>query len=104
MSAPSAGMERAHLLAQLRQGLKTVGARQTLKALQRRVARVVFVARDADPAVVGPVVELARQQAVELLYVESMEALGRACGIEVGASAAALVQEQPAAKRPAKGG
>ncbi|HEY8418665.1 MAG TPA: ribosomal L7Ae/L30e/S12e/Gadd45 family protein [Limnochordales bacterium] len=97
-------MEKTHLLAQLKTGLKTVGARQTLRALQRRVARAVFVARDADPAVVQPIVELARSQAVQLIYVESMQALGRACGIEVGASTAALVEEQPTAKRQAKGG
>ena len=102
--AYAVGMEKTHLLAQLKTGLKTVGARQTLKALQRRAARAVFVARDADPAVVQPIVELARSQSVQLIYVESMQALGRACGIEVGASTAALVEEPPSAKRQAKGG
>ena len=104
MPALAVGMEQTHLLAQLKTGLKTVGARQTLKALQRRAARVVFIARDADPAVVQPIVELARSQAVQLVYVDTMQSLGRACGIEVGASTAALVEESPPAKRPGKGG
>jgi len=33
-----------------------------------------------------------------------MQALGRACGIEVGASTAALVEPEAMAKRPARGG
>ena len=104
MPAFPGAMEETSLLAQLKTGLKTVGARQTLKALQRRAARVVFVARDADPAVVQPIVELARSQSVQLIYVDTMQALGRACGIEVGASTAALVEELPPGKRQAKGG
>lgn len=100
----SVGMQETHLLAQLKTGQKTVGARQTLKALQRRAARVVFVARDADPAVVQPIVELARSQGIQLVYVDTMQVLGRACGIEVGASTAALVEEMPPAKRQGKGG
>lgn len=97
-------MSEVQWLAQLKAGPRTVGARQTLKALQRHAARVVFVARDADAAVVEPIVELARNQAVRLVYVDSMQALGRACGIEVGASTAALVEPEAMAKRPARGG
>lgn len=103
MSSP-AGIPDSQLVAQLRSAPRTVGARQTLKALQRRAARVVFVARDADPAVVEPILELARGQGVPLVYVDSMQALGRACGIEVGASSAALVEPEAQAKRQAKGG
>ncbi len=97
-------MQDPQVLARLKTGPRTVGARQTVKALQRGVARVVFVAKDADPDVVAPVVQLTRGQPVEVVYVESMLALGRACGIDVGASAAAIVTEDPQAKRQRKGG
>lgn len=99
-------MDPTGALARLKRDPKTVGARQTLRALHRGVARVVYVARDADPEVTRPIVELSQKLAVELVYVESMQALGRACGIDVGASAAALIgEESPAeAKRQRKGG
>ncbi|WP_324718160.1 ribosomal L7Ae/L30e/S12e/Gadd45 family protein [Carboxydochorda subterranea] len=84
---------------------RAVGARQTLRALHKGIARLVYVARDADPAITDPIVDLSRHRAVEVVYVESMHALGRACGIEVSASAAAVVAgELPEAKRQRRGG
>lgn len=99
-------MEQPGALARLRKDPRTVGARQTLRALHRGVARVVYVARDADPEVTRPIVELSQRLAVQVVYVDSMQALGKACGIDVGASAAALIAEDdaPDAKRQRKGG
>jgi len=99
-------MDPSGALARLKRERRAVGARQTLRALHRGVAQVVYVARDADPAVTRPIVELSQRMAVELVYVDNMHTLGRACGIDVGASAAALVAEEPPAdaKRQRKGG
>ncbi|MDR5693969.1 MAG: ribosomal L7Ae/L30e/S12e/Gadd45 family protein [Armatimonadota bacterium] len=72
---------------------RAVGANQTLKAIQRGRARVVFVARDADRRVVAPVLQAARERGVEVIEVSSMAELGRACGIQVGAAAAAILEE-----------
>ncbi|MEW6047447.1 MAG: ribosomal L7Ae/L30e/S12e/Gadd45 family protein [Bacillota bacterium] len=95
------------VLARLKTDPKTVGARQTLRALHKGIARLVYVAQDADPEVTGPILELSQRQAVQVVYVDSMHALGRACGIDVGASAAALIVDRdvsPDAKRQRKGG
>lgn len=70
-----------------------VGTRQTIKTIEREEAKVVFIAQDAEPHVTAPVLELCAQKNVPVLKVESMEALGRACKIEVGAAAAAIIEE-----------
>jgi large subunit ribosomal protein L7A len=71
---------------------KVVGAKQTLKALTKGQAQVVFVAKDADSAVTKPIVELCNQQGVEVVHVESMSELGRACLIDVGAAVASIIK------------
>ncbi|MCG0238212.1 MAG: ribosomal L7Ae/L30e/S12e/Gadd45 family protein [Bacillota bacterium] len=71
---------------------KTVGAKQTAKAIEKGLARVVFVARDADPAVTENVIAAAQARQIEIVYVDSMAQLGKACNIDVGAAAAAVVE------------
>ena len=69
---------------------RLVGVKQTVKALEKGGLRVVFVARDADERIIQPLVRLCGERDVAVVYVESMGLLGKACGIEVGAAAAAL--------------
>ena len=69
-----------------------VGARQLKKAVVAGSTKCVFLAQNADPAIVEPIAEICRQHGAEALWVLSMQDLGRACGIEVGASAAAAVE------------
>jgi len=52
---------------------------------------VVFVARDADRRITEPVLRAARDRGLEVVEVESMTALGRVCGIAVGAAVAAIL-------------
>lgn len=73
-------------------GVKTVvGAKQLKRAVEAGRARYVFLAENADPAVIEPIVLLCRSKEVQTAWVPSMAVLGRACGIEVGAAAAAVV-------------
>jgi large subunit ribosomal protein L7A len=72
---------------------RTVGAKQTLKALQRGVVSTLFIAADADPKVTRGLVQEARQQNVSIIEVETMAALGKACLIDVGAAIAAVLSE-----------
>ncbi|BER92825.1 MAG: large subunit ribosomal protein [Candidatus Atribacteria bacterium] len=71
---------------------KVVGMRQTLKALQRDKVSKVFVASDVDSEILEEVISLAREKDIPLEYVDSAEELGKACGIEVGASCAAILR------------
>lgn len=72
---------------------RAVGTNQTAKAIARGQARVVFVAQDADRRITEPVLRAARERGLEVVEVPTMEQLGRACGIAVGAAAAAILDE-----------
>ena len=69
-----------------------VGSKQLRKALQKGQARCVFLAENADPNITDPIDRMCRESSVSVIWVSSMAELGRACGIEVGAAAAATVE------------
>ena len=68
-----------------------VGAKQLRKAMVSGRARQVFLAENADPAITGPILEMCSNLSIRFTWVPSMTELGHACGIEVGAAAAAVV-------------
>ena len=68
-----------------------VGAKQLKKAVKAGRARYVFLAENADPAVTEPLEQLCTDNHIQITWVHSMTELGRSCGIEVGAAAAAVV-------------
>jgi len=72
---------------------KTVGVKQTQRALEKGSVLRVYVAQDAEMHVLRPIVEQCRNQGIELLEIPTMTELGKACGIEVGAAVAALLAE-----------
>jgi large subunit ribosomal protein L7A len=72
---------------------KVIGIRQTLKAVERGQAARVLLAVDAEQNVLRDIVRICEEKKIPLDYAESMTALGKACGIEVGAAAVALILE-----------
>ena len=68
-----------------------VGSKQLKKALTNGRARFVCLAENADPNITDPLAEMCVRQDIRMIWVSSMAELGRACGIEVGAAAAAAV-------------
>ena len=68
-----------------------VGAKQLRKALENGRATRVYLAENADPAITEPIELMCRQYHIECAWVPNMLDLGKACGIEVGAAAAAAV-------------
>ena len=76
---------------------RTIGTNQTIKVLMQANAHArvkqVFVAKDAERRVVNPIVALADEKGVPIEWVETMKQLGKACGIEVGAATAAVLEE-----------
>lgn len=73
-------------------GKIVVGAKQLRKALNAGRALRVYLACNADPAITEPIENLCREAHVEFTWVDTMQDLGKACGIEVGAAAAAAVR------------
>lgn len=69
-----------------------VGVKQTLKAVQAGTARVVYIASYAEERVLRPLLAELEKGHWETVKVESMKQLGRMCGIDVGASAAAILE------------
>ena len=75
----------------LREEKLVVGAKQLRKAIQSGRAQRVFLAENADPAITESIVMMCEENSVPYTWVATMADLGRACGIEVGAAAAATV-------------
>ncbi len=72
---------------------RTVGVKQTLRALEKGSVLRVYIAKDAETSVVSTVLEQSKKQGVQVREVPTMAELGKACGIEVGAAVAALLTE-----------
>ncbi len=72
--------------------IKVVGTKQTQKAIEKDQAMVVYVASDAEERVVSPIIRLCEEKNLELVLVDSMSELGKACGIKVGAATAATIK------------
>lgn len=68
-----------------------VGTKQLKKAVGSGRARYVFLAENADPAITESIQNMCSQNNIQITWVPTMSELGRACGIEVGAAAAAVV-------------
>lgn len=68
-----------------------VGSKQLRKALENGRARCVYLAMNADPAITEPLEAKCGEKGIPFTWVRTMQDLGKACGIEVGAAAAAAV-------------
>lgn len=71
---------------------RCVGLRETTKVIENDKAQKVFLAADAEDKVKIPVEKKCEKKGVEVLYVDSMFELGRACDIDRGASTAAILK------------
>ncbi|HBS58755.1 MAG TPA: 50S ribosomal protein L7Ae-like protein [Firmicutes bacterium] len=72
---------------------RAIGSKQTMKAIEKGIATVVYLARDADEHVLRPLIDLCTSRNINLVWVDTMLVLGKACGIEVGSAAAAVIEE-----------
>ena len=79
-------------MTEIRKNNTVVGAKQLKKALRNGRILSAYLAEDADPAVKEPIALECSSQMIPLTWVKSMAELGRACGIDVGAAAAATVK------------
>lgn len=71
---------------------RTVGTKQTLRAVEKGMAACVFVARDAEEHVVRGLISLCQDRDTRIQWVDTMDMLGKACGIQVGAASAAILK------------
>ena len=72
---------------------RVVGSNSVLRALAAGKLSLVYIAADADPFVTRRIAVEAEKSRVELVEVESMKALGSACGLDVAAAAAGVLRK-----------
>lgn len=72
---------------------KTVGLKQTQRALEKGQVRRVYIASDAEAHVIRPILEMCTTHHVEHIEVPTMKELGKVCGIEVGTAVAAILED-----------
>ena len=80
------------MLETLKTAKRVVGVKQIRKALKENQALTVFLADNADPQLTDPIAALCEQDGVCIVRVKTMQELGKACSIAVGAAAAAIVR------------
>lgn len=71
---------------------RTVGTKQTLRAVEKGNVLCVFLARDAEERVVSDLVRMCQEKGTPVEWVDFMALLGKACGIQVGAASAAILK------------
>lgn len=81
------------MLKELTAGKKVSGIKQSRRAIRDGRARTVFIARDADPAVTGPLRNDCEKLHIPVVEEFAMRELGQAAGIQVGAAVAVLLYE-----------
>ncbi len=81
------------MLTKLQTQNKVVGAKQVKRALSKSEVEVVFIAKDADKKVTNEIEKLCESKNVPVEYVDHMEQLGEACGIDINAAVAALLNK-----------
>ena len=78
-------------MAEIRRDNVVVGIKQLKKALRAGRVQAAYFAADADPAVTEAVAEQCATNAIPVVWVKTMAQLGKVCGIDVGAAAAATL-------------
>ena len=71
---------------------RVVGTKQLLRALDEGKIAHAYVAKDADLLLTKRVVDRCYDMNIPCTQAESMEKLGRACGIDVKAAAAGVLK------------
>ena len=79
-------------MAEIRQNTVVIGVKQFKKALRDNRAVKAYLAQNADPALTMPVASMCKEHKIPVVWVRSMNELGRACCIDVGAAAVTVVK------------
>lgn len=72
---------------------KIVGLKQTVKAVKSGIAKKVYIAEDADNFIKKSVLDACSEKNLQIIYISNMKELGNACGIDIGASTAAIIED-----------
>lgn len=76
---------------ELPKGEKIAGTRQTLRALAKREAKLVYLAKDAEAAIQERVLSAAKEAGASVQEVPTMYLLGRLFGLAVPTAVGAII-------------
>ncbi|MGM9540399.1 ribosomal L7Ae/L30e/S12e/Gadd45 family protein [Anaerovibrio sp.] len=79
-------------LEKLKKAERVIGIKQVTKAINKNQALCVFLGTDADGRVIDPLKGLCTEKAIPIEAAYTMSELGKACSIEVGAAAVAVLR------------
>lgn len=79
------------MITELADASKVIGLKQTKKALRDGCAKRVYLSMNADIRLRETIAALCKEGNVPIVEVPTMDELGHACGIQVGAAVAAIV-------------
>jgi large subunit ribosomal protein L7Ae len=75
------------------------GTNETTKAVERGIAKLVYIAEDVDPPeIVAHLPALCEEKKIPYIYINSKKRIGEAAGLQVGAAAACIVEPGEAAE------
>lgn len=77
----------------LRKSKKKIGLKECCRAVESGKAAKAYVASDAEEKVIRNIIELCNSKTVEVVYVDTMINLGKASGIDVGASVVVVLKD-----------
>ncbi|WP_183860028.1 L7Ae/L30e/S12e/Gadd45 family ribosomal protein [Pectinatus brassicae] len=81
------------MLEELKNAKRVIGMKQVTKAINNGFAQCVFLAIDADDRILEPLKTLCADRKIKVVTESTMAELGKACSIEVGAAAAAIINK-----------
>ncbi|MTI68420.1 MAG: 50S ribosomal protein L7ae-like protein [Firmicutes bacterium] len=82
------------MLSELKNCKKVIGTKQAKRALLDDNAKLIYIAKDAESHVVNKIKELSKSKSVEIVLVDTMRDLGKACGIDVSAASVAIIKTE----------
>ena len=71
---------------------KVVGVKQVKRAINLAEVKTVFIAKDADKKITEDVLKICTDKQIQIIHVDNMDELGKACGIDINAAVAALLK------------
>lgn len=75
------------------EGKKVVGLKQTTKHIKEGNGKCLYVAKDAEERLINPIIELANEKSLSIVYIDTMKELGKLCGIDVSAAVALVLNK-----------
>ena len=72
---------------------KVIGIKQCTKLIKNNEGKALYVAKDAISKLVLPLIELAKENNVEIVEIATMKELGKMSGIDVKSAATLVLKD-----------